>query len=51
MSMETISNWEAAVLAAGVTTVYNSDDWESGPDAGSVQSRDAGSGEGAAPQH
>ena len=26
--MEQVSSWEAAVLAAGMTTVYIADDWE-----------------------
>jgi hypothetical protein len=51
MTMEQLDNWEAAVLAAGVTTVYNADDWERMSDARSSDSSADSAEEGAMPQH
>ena len=48
--MEQISSWEAAILAAGITTVYNADDWHRIAERG-AQAEDAAPDDGAPPQH
>jgi hypothetical protein len=51
--MEMISNWEAALLAAGISTVYNADDWEriSADTRRAAESTEASSSEGSTPRH
>ncbi|HET9651626.1 MAG TPA: hypothetical protein VFP36_05520 [Usitatibacter sp.] len=51
MPMETISKLEAAVLAAGITTVYIADDWERIAGTGASQPADAAPGQSATPTH
>jgi hypothetical protein len=44
--MEQLNHFEAAVLAAGMSCVYNADDWSAAPDARASDANVIASGEG-----
>ena len=48
--MEQLNHFEAAVLAAGMSCVYNADDWHATPDVRASDANVTASGEGSA-QH
>lgn len=50
-TMEQENHWEAAVLAAGITTVYNADDWERIAETRANAGFDASARQDAAPQY